>query len=969
MNYKQILYLTTACAVPLAAAAKTATTTKRPLAQPSAMPSVAKSLAPQPKAVTMTPASIASGIPIRFPLDKPAYVTLVIEDATGKRVRNLVAETQFPAGDNLITWDGYDEGERNEAGDLVRRRVAPGTYRVRGLTHDGIKLVYEFTAYSGGNPPWPTKDKTGAWMADHYSPQGALFLPAKSGSPFGEGAPQVLLTSRIAEAGAPVVWVGLDGRTLQRKQIWGWDGGVAAARDAGKAADPRHYAYLVMPGNNKISIRSLNTDDTASQIVSFEPVNAAKMTGAESYSLAVHNGLVVFNSAVDNTLVFADVRSEKVLGTIPMKATAMQFDASGRLLVASDGKVLRFGVKRPATNADASLATPVLEGRTVLIDKGLEDPQTLAFNPAGDELYIADWGKSHQVKVFTPDGKLLRVIGKPGDGAQLGIYDELEMQKPLGLAIDNKNQLWVAEANHLPKRISQWNAKTGAFKRANYGPPGYGGGGTIDPTDKTRMFYATYYGLMEFALDWKTGTSKPYAICVNGWSGGTGVVEKFGIEYGHDPQGGPSRWGFVFERPTHINGRTYFIGSWGGLRNNEPGATWMLDENHVAWPVARVGGNGFAWPPQLNQALVTARPKEGDPNQQIIAWADLNGNHKVDANEYSFRNMPGTWTDKKGETRPTSGFVQEIVHPDLSMTANWGIHVPAPTINAKGIPIYDLSKAEKILPPDPMFYFDEANYWGAGVLKMGDGWTLTGFTGWRNGQKMWQYPVNAGRQPPMRGGEVVLPTRLLGPSNKAKSGEAGTWFARNGEKGNIFLMTGDGLYLQTLGGDMANTPLIRSPKAVRGMVMDEPGKHISFEDEHFNPTITQTDQGEIYLMAGKEHSSIFRVDGFGSVKRRDFSLISLDAATLATLPETSTTPARKQSSDRLKVETGGAEPVVDGKVGEYSFWVPIEGGRKASVRIGEKHLYAAWQTGDAEALNNGGGDYKFLFKRGGAVDL
>jgi hypothetical protein len=153
------------------------------------------------------------------------------------------------------------------------------------------------------------------------------------------------------------------------------------------------------------------------------------------------------------------------------------------------------------------------------------------------------------------------------------------------------------------------------------------------------------------------------------------------------------------------------------------------------------------------------------------------------------------------------------------------------------------------------------------------------------------------------------------------------------------------------------------------MVVDEPGKHISFEDEHFHPTITQTDKGEIYLVAGKEHSSIFRVDGFNTVKRRTFNSITLDAATLAKLPETSTKLARKQSSERLKVQMGGTEPVVDGKVGEYAFWAPIEGGPKASARIGAKHLYAAWQTGNPEALLNGGGDYKFLFKRGGSVDI
>jgi hypothetical protein len=52
----------------------------------------------------------------------------------GIRVRNLLAETQLPAGDNEFVWDGYDDGVRNADGDILRTRVPPGTYTVRGLT-------------------------------------------------------------------------------------------------------------------------------------------------------------------------------------------------------------------------------------------------------------------------------------------------------------------------------------------------------------------------------------------------------------------------------------------------------------------------------------------------------------------------------------------------------------------------------------------------------------------------------------------------------------------------------------------------------------------------------------------------------------------------------------------------------------------------------------------------------------------
>ncbi|MBC7623751.1 MAG: hypothetical protein H7232_10220 [Aeromicrobium sp.] len=803
-------------------------------------------------------------------------------------------------------------------------------------------------------------------MADHSAPLGAVFLPTGL-SPYGKGKPQVLLSSLIAEAGDPLILVNGDGQRIHGEHFFGWEGGIAVTRDMGTPTDADIYAYAVMANEERVVLRALRRSG-GGEIASIPAETKMQREPAlVGVSAAVYNGLAVVSMPLDNKLVFIDTKERKMLGSVPMPSPrGVYFDAKGKLFAISSNTIKRFNI--------ADLKAPKLSGKTVFIDTNLMAAHSLTGDSAGN-LYVSDWGKSNQVKVFSPNGKLLRVIGKAGDGAQLGLYDELKMQKPLGLAIDDKNQLWVAEASHLPKRISQWNAKTGAFKRATYGPPRYGGGGTIDPADKTRMFYRDWYGMMEFALDWKTGTSKPRAICVNGWSGGTDPVAKFGIEYrvnGSDSEGGPSRWGFVNERPTHINGRTYFIGSWQGeLRNNDSSATWMLDKNHVAWPVARVGGNGFSWPPQLNQALLSVRPK-GDADQQIVAWSDLNGNHKVEANEYSFRNMPGTWTDEKGEKQRTNGFISEIVYPDLSMTANWGIHVPAPTFNAKGIPIYDLIKAEVLLPPDPLFRFDEQHYWGSSVLKMDDGWIATGFTGWKNRQKMWQYPVNAGNQAPMRGGEIVLPTRLLGPPNKAKSGEAGHWFAMNGEKGNIFLMTGDGLYLQTLGGDMANTPLLRLPKAERGMVVDEPGKHISFEDEHFHPTITQTDKGEIYLVAGKEHSSIFRVEGFESVQRRNFGALQLNATALAKLAPTKTEKMRKQKRQTLAVNMVDKAPVIDGQLNDWSTgtsWARIDENASAAVAVSATHLIAAWKTNDPDLLTNDGGDKRFLFKKGGALDI
>ena len=78
-------------------------------------------------------------IPIKFSLKEAGFVTLVIEDASGKRVRNLVSETPFPAGDNTAWWDGLDDvGRDPEAAShavyhIPGKLVRAGTYSVRGL--------------------------------------------------------------------------------------------------------------------------------------------------------------------------------------------------------------------------------------------------------------------------------------------------------------------------------------------------------------------------------------------------------------------------------------------------------------------------------------------------------------------------------------------------------------------------------------------------------------------------------------------------------------------------------------------------------------------------------------------------------------------------------------------------------------------------------------------------------------------
>ncbi len=65
-------------------------------------------------------------IPVTFKLTKPGFVTLVVDNDKGTRVRNLISETWFKAGEHTVYWDGLDDLGRDR--DAARH----GVYHIPG---------------------------------------------------------------------------------------------------------------------------------------------------------------------------------------------------------------------------------------------------------------------------------------------------------------------------------------------------------------------------------------------------------------------------------------------------------------------------------------------------------------------------------------------------------------------------------------------------------------------------------------------------------------------------------------------------------------------------------------------------------------------------------------------------------------------------------------------------------------------
>ena len=143
-------------------------------------------------------------IPVKFTLPEAGLVTLVIEDKAGTRVRNLVSETPFPAGENIAWWDGSDdflrdtEAAKHGVYHIPTRPVVPGDYTVRGLWRKPLSLRYEFSIYNAGKPAWTTADNTGCWLTSHTPPTSMAFVPGSRTAEDGRSSSWAASSQRAA---------------------------------------------------------------------------------------------------------------------------------------------------------------------------------------------------------------------------------------------------------------------------------------------------------------------------------------------------------------------------------------------------------------------------------------------------------------------------------------------------------------------------------------------------------------------------------------------------------------------------------------------------------------------------------------------------------------------------------------------------------------------------------------------------
>ena len=1091
-------------------------------------------------------------IPIRFTLERGGYVTLVIEDADGRRVRNLISETPLPAGAQTIGWDGLDDlgrdidAARHAIYHIPGKVVAPGRYRVRGLVRPKIELSYEMTPYNEGRPPWHTSSPASEWLANHTPPSAVLFVPegaapARPAGPSPGG--QVLVGSFVSEGGSGLAWLDLDGRKLHGQMWIGgvWTGASHLARDAGPTPVEGVYAYtgaswkgdkyndyrselrlyeLVTPAHKRKQPgdrRFGHGEDRPVLSPTYKlpaPASPKAMSRPGLGGLAARNGVVVATFPQADRVVFINGAAHHAIGTAELAdPRGVAFDAEGRLLALSGARLLRFELpaslrsaqadaKPPKDPAGAALSLPAPE---VLVGQGLDDPQQLTLDSGGD-LYVSDRGGSHQVKVFRAAGKPLRQIGQAG-GPRVGPYDPRRMNNPNGLTIDSQGRLWVTETDNSPKRVSLWT-RAGEFVRALYGPPEYGGGGSLDPVDKTRFYYAG----MTLKLDWARGTSEPTAIFyredVNpfgAWRSGPPQtpIRRGGKTYltncfNSNPTGGAPnamiwllrdgvavpvaavgrvahwrqfeaiepfcvRWsGWVV--PEHSETYTFYaqtrdgsrlwidgekiIDNWQNKQGADQGtAALTAGKRHKLEMVYRhVSGEASA---RLQWSSANCR-REGVPTERLFpatgagpegtgltgqyyAGADFDElkltrtDAKIDfrwketgpldsaPNPFRARfpkaDRPGkepatfAWSDADDDGRMGPDEVTFhaaeargiTVMDDLTVLTSTALALRPSGFTPGGAPLYDASKAETLVEGTQR----PASSGGDEALLGKDGrlvltvapepYARESMGGGKAGRADWSYPslwpgLHASHNAPVpqRPGELTGTTRLLGLPVVPRGSDLGAVWAINGNMGSVYLFTMDGLFVATLFADCRRGSW-SFPEARRGMSVHD----ASLGQENFWPSISQTADGEIYLVA--RNGSIVRAEGLEQARRLPAielevtaeQLVAAQAALAA--DEARRQRERKAGEDRpLLVAIRLDPPAVDGELDDWADanWVPIDRRVKqvgdwghvpvttqAALAVSAGRLFAAFQVDDADLLRNSGQSLPNLFKTGGCLDL
>ncbi|MES2707111.1 MAG: hypothetical protein V4726_10975 [Verrucomicrobiota bacterium] len=851
------------------------------------------------------------------PMDGKA--TVVIDDARGRRVRNLLAARTFTAGSHRLVWDVCDDG-----GNLL----PPGDYHWRSISHEPVKPVYEFSfcngpgsnhgtfhaaATNGRDLFFGTPVSEGGYQLVHLDPQGNQLHGFNAPNGIGLGRVAIAADERYLYAaydgsgwGEHVNRSRPDWRADYKISLLRFDLKSGGLADFGGSKFVEIHRYTVGPGSPE-----KRPDEFA-------------LSG-----LALVDGGLYLADAALNRVSRINPATGAVTRTFsldrPAALAAGPISGSGALFALASGKL----VEVDTVNGGVKRVIAALEGQR---------PSGLATGPDGS-FFVSD-ESSRTVRVLTADGKPQGGIGTPG-GVKPGAYDPQCLTHPAGLVVSPAGQVWITESERWkPKRLAAFTWPGGQVWKEFFGPTAYGASGSgFDPLDITKW---VGQGTM-FQLDFAAGTALPVSTL--------GGMEGRSSRY----------W--------RQDGRTFLI-----TTDKATGIQELLPDNtlkllaiqstahtfsfHHGWrpPAAFAEAFNRTFPGSNYRIGTEGRPGKGHG----MLWVDRNGNGVMDAEEIEFataaENLGGAYwgNDFADLTLRIPGIRQgKPVLVSLKPDGWWPGGAPKyPALN-------DAVRSAVPAGADGTDRETTVDRFGNMIIN-GDP-VMSSLA--PDGRVLWTYPnrwsgVHGSHDAPLPTAGELQGTLFF--TGVAPLDEQSDVIAMNGNHGRLFLMTSDGLFLDEM---FTDCRLMTNPQANGVGILG---------GECFGGTFGKDlKSGNFYFQGGGIEYRIYRVEGLKSMVRAGGGLtVSADQVmaaerrqarrTAEVQPERRAVIAWSPPASSLPLEN--REPMAQWSRGR-DFPVAVR-----AVHDGSE-LHISWTVKDGSPWVNGGRDWQMLFKTGDSVDL
>ena len=870
-------------------------------------------------------------ITVKFAQPMDGKATIVIDDAQGNRVRNLLAGVPMAKGAHEVEWDGLDE-----AGNVV----APASYAWRAISHPGITPEYLFSFCNDGQPPWRTGSGRDMWGPDH-----TCLTQAAAGDKW------TFLAGSCAESGYAIVAVDETGtKRMHYNPVGGTGLGKVCLASAGK------YLYAAHDGlawgeridqskpdwkaQHRLTVTRFDVESgrvaewpgrgrfVTVSTVEFGPGSVRpKWEGMNLGGMAILDGKLYVSCTAFGSLLVLNADNCEKAGEIKLDAPGALATGKAAIFAASKSGIVKLD---PATGA----ANPV-------IAEGAASPAGIAVDAAG-KLYVSDT-KTNTVKVFDPSGKPLSQIGKLGGGYE-GAYDAGRLVNPRGLAVAPNGWLWVTEERFNPKRATAWDLRTGKLVKEKFGPTAYGAsGGGFDFADHTRWIGQG----AAWELDYKSKS----AAC-------RGILAKSGGHVG----GYYNSAGYEYVRE---GGRVFVIGFGGVATISEFRRDGSLRDLAFAGSTHRFC---FAcnWKPPaafveaFNAAYPDKKGKHADKGPGVL-WVDRNGDGLCQPEEFDFStncdNFAGAYW----------GHLVRDLTIRVPVTAKGRrllVTLKPDGFNDCGAPRYPrLNNACSAGVPIDL----ESNELETAVDRFGNlicnsDPRMKSFS--PDGKLLWTYPnrwsnVHGSHAAPLP--EIGMMQGALYFLGMTPFDDKADVFMMNGNHGRFFVITSDGFYLDEIFKDVR---------------MGATADAYLIGGECFGGFFSKSEKdGNYYLQSGHTDYRIFRIDGIGQARRSAGRVAVSPAQAIAAESSLKRKAATVTAARETSIPFAAPAPAIDGKengwpAGYTAQW--DKSGRfpvKLRCAWDDTNLYLCYVVDDGSPWVNNGKDPTLLFKTGDSVDL